>query len=87
MNQELDKAIALYQEGLNNIMKPIWDAIFDAAGKGKDSHVFKLESCEPHIIDKIISILKNKKFAIEMVSDTEFEVWGWAYENPQLDLF
>ena len=55
MNQELDKANVLYQEGLNNIMKPIWDAIFDAAGKGKDSHVFKLESYEPHIIDKIIS--------------------------------
>lgn len=87
MNQELDKAIALYQEGLNNIMKPIWDAIFDAASKGKDSHVFKLESYEPHIVDKIISILKNKKFTIEIVSDTEFEVWGWAYENPQLDLF
>lgn len=87
MNQELDKANALYQEGLNNIMKPIWDAIFDAAGKGKDSCVFKLESYEPHIVDKIISILKNKKFTIEMVSDTEFEVWGWAYENPQLDLF
>lgn len=87
MNQELDKANALYQEGLNNIMKPIWDAIFDAAGKGNDSHVFKLESYEPHIIDKIISILKNKKFIIEMVSDTEFEVWGWTYENPQLDLF
>lgn len=87
MNQELDKANALYQEGLNNIMKPVWDAIFDAAGKCKDSYVFKLESHEPCIVDKIISILKNKKFTVEMVSDTEFEVWGWAYENPQLDLF
>lgn len=87
MNQELDKAMALYQEGLDNVMKPVYDAIFCAASKSEDSHVFKLESYEPHIVDKVISILKKKKFTIEKISDTEFEVWGWAYENPQLDLF
>lgn len=39
------------------------------------------------LLIKLSLFLKIKKFTVEMVSDTEFEVWGWAYENPQLDLF